>query len=171
MRFYWLTTGVLAFVVAALSLRAPHGQAADPPVVVRQTAPMETLVVRFRPGDDLYERLQQIVEAEQIDAGCVLACAGSLQQVALRYADRPEATQVAGKQEIVSLSGTLSRLGSHLHMSVSDGQGQTRGGHLMAGCQVYTTVELVIGVLPGLRFERELDPQSGYRELVVRPKP
>ena len=90
--------------------------------------------------------------------------------MALRYANQSRATQLDGHYEIVSLTGTLSRNGSHLHASVSDSTGKTLGGHLMAGGEVYTTVELVIGVLPQLSFQREHDPESGYRELVVRQR-
>jgi hypothetical protein len=143
---------------------------ADEPIVVRQRLPMETLIVRLRPGDDVYARLQQIAKDEQIDAGCVLACVGSMRKVALRFANQPRARVLDGKFEIVSLSGTLSRNRSHLHASVSDGQGRTTGGHLMPGGEVFTTVEITIGILPQLNFVRALDPESGYPELVIRKR-
>ncbi len=151
-------------VLGCLSASAIGGD----PLVVRQRIPMETLVVRLRPGDDVYTRLQQIVEAEQIEAGCVLACVGSMQKVALRFANKPEAVLLDSKHEVVSLSGTLSCNGSHLHMSIADSQGNTVGGHLMPGGQVFTTLEIVIGILPELSFVREMDRESGFRELVVR---
>lgn len=31
-------------------------------------------------------------------------------------------------------------------------------------------LELVLGTLPGVAFTREIDPQTGYDELVVRPE-
>ncbi|MFL6253979.1 MAG: hypothetical protein ACJ74T_03080 [Pyrinomonadaceae bacterium] len=34
-------------------------------------------------------------------------------------------------------------------------------------CAVYTTVELVIGEIESVRFTREQDAQSGYKELRV----
>lgn len=138
------------------------------PLVVRQRFPMETLVVRLRPGDDVYTRLKQIVEDEQIEAGCVLFCVGSMQKVALRFANKSEAVLLDSKHEVVSLSGTLSCNGSHLHLSIADSQGKTVGGHLMPGGEVFTTLEIVIGVLPKLSFVREMDRESGFRELVVR---
>ncbi len=58
----------------------------------------------------------------------------------------------------------------HLHLSVADETGAVVGGHLMDGCEVFTTAEVVIGELPGVRFRRELDATYGYRELVVQPK-
>lgn len=67
--------------------------------------------------------------------------------------------------------GTLSATGgSHLHLAVADSTGRTLGGHLLAGCRVYTTAEVVLVALPELKFTRETDPAFGYKELVVKPK-
>lgn len=76
-----------------------------------------------------------------------------------------------GHFEIVSLVGTLSANGSHLHLAVADSTGRTIGGHLLDGCRVYTAAEIVLGELPALDFRRETDPAFGYLELVVRPVP
>lgn len=144
---------------------APSGAAAG----AIATARAETLVLRLVPGQDLRLELQRLIEARGIEAAAVVTCVGSLTRVALRYADRAEATTLPGKFEVVSLVGTLSRHGSHLHLSVSDGEGRTLGGHLQEGCTVYTTAEVVLTVLPELRFRREPDPRSGFKELVVEP--
>lgn len=94
---------------------------------------------------------------------------GSLTHVNLRLAGADQNTSRSGKFEIVSLSGTLSPGGSHLHMSVADEQGRTLGGHVMEGCRVFTTLEIVILELPDLAFDRTPDPQTGYRELRISP--
>jgi predicted DNA-binding protein with PD1-like motif len=44
------------------------------------------------------------------------------------------------------------------------------GGHLGPGSLVRTTAELVIGLLPEWRFQRELDPATGYAELRISPQ-
>ncbi|MGC4053583.1 MAG: DUF296 domain-containing protein [Paludibaculum sp.] len=88
----------------------------------------------------------------------------------MRYADRPGATVREGRFEIVSLVGTVDAGSMHVHLSVSDGRGRTVGGHLMEGCRIYTTAEIAIGELPGLRFTREKDEASGYDELKVQQK-
>ena len=50
-----------------------------------------------------------------------------------------------GKFEIVSLTGTLSAGGSHhLHVAIADSTGAVFGGHLLAGCVVRTTAEIVL---------------------------
>ena len=69
--------------------------------------------------------------------------------------------------EIVSLIGTLDAEGEHLHLAVSDENGHMSGGHMMPGCTVRTTLELVIGELENVQFTREHCPLSGYEELVI----
>jgi hypothetical protein len=49
--------------------------------------------------------------------------------------------------------------------SVSNVDGSTIGGYLMSG-QVFTTLELVLGTIDGVDFDREHDPRTGYQELV-----
>ena len=131
---------------------------------------VRALVVRLRPGEDLKRELDALAEREHIEAGAIATCVGSLERVALRFADQHDTTEIEGRHEIVSLVGTLARGGSHLHLAVSDGQGHTTGGHLMEGGRVYTTAEVVVLVFPDVRYARELDPRYGYHELVVRPR-
>ncbi|MGI4834287.1 MAG: PPC domain-containing DNA-binding protein [Janthinobacterium lividum] len=137
------------------------------------TAPSSSLrayALRLRPGDDLREALLAFVAAQGLGAGAVLTCVGSLTQVVLRLANQEAATHYQGHFEIVSLVGTLSATGgAHLHLSVSDATGRTLGGHLLVGCRIYTTAEVVLAALPELAFTREIDSTFGYYELVVRP--
>jgi hypothetical protein len=55
----------------------------------------------------------------------------------------------------------------HVHMSVSDKDGNAIGGHLIDGT-IFTTLELVIGTIQGVSFTREVDSKTGFDELVVR---
>ena len=112
--------------------------------------------------------LEQFTKVKNLQAGYIVTCAGSLRKAALRLADKSETTAFDGKFEIVSLTGTLTPDGPHLHISISDGAGKTIGGHLVVGCEIYTTAEIVIGDAVGLVMSREKDPQSGYKELKVR---
>lgn len=70
-----------------------------------------------------------------------------------------------GHYEIVSLVGTLSA-GGHLHGSFSDVEGRVIGGHIAGELLVYTTAEIIVGDCTALKFTREHDPKSGYKELV-----
>jgi predicted DNA-binding protein with PD1-like motif len=75
-----------------------------------------------------------------------------------------------GPLEIVSLTGTLGADGLHVHISLAAADGVCIGGHLVQGCIVNTTAELVIGELPDVAFHRLADPATGYAELVVTPR-
>ena len=140
-------------------------------VPLAQPSPLRTYALRLRPGDDLRQQLTAFVQAHHILAGTMLTCVGSLTVTTLRLANQEKPTVYRGHFEIVSLVGTLSTNGSHLHLAVSDSTGRTIGGHLLDGCRVYTTAEIVLGELPSLEFQRETDPTFGYQELVVHPAP
>ena len=96
----------------------------------------------------------------------VVSAVGSLTEAHIRFADQQVAKRVKGPLEVVSLSGTLGPDGPHLHLSVSDHKGRTRGGHLAKGSSVYTTLELVILVFDDVTMTRPVDPVTGYGELL-----
>lgn len=157
----------LCWLVLACQEKSPFENSKSNTMI---TSPMQVSVIRLRPMEDLKKSLENFVKENQIEAGIVLTCVGSLQASHLRLANQPQGTAFEGKQEIVSLVGTLALSGSHLHLSISDSTGKTIGGHLLEGCLVYTTAEIAIGILPQLRFTRELDTISTYKELKVYPK-
>ncbi len=129
---------------------------------------MKVVPLRLKPGDDLRRALEAWMAEQQEQAGCVISAAGSLSLVQLRFAGAAEATANRGDLEILSLSGTVSPDGSHLHIAIADSSGTVIGGHLCAGSLVRTTAELVIGLLPDWRFNRLLDPTTGDAELQIR---
>lgn len=130
---------------------------------------MNIKVLRLNPQQDLKAELDAFACQFNLEAAYILTCVGSLSTAVLRFAGQSEASVREGKFEILSLTGTLSRHGSHYHICLADSTGQTVGGHLLKGCQIYTTAEIVIGILPHLSFRREFDPATGYRELAVYP--
>ena len=92
---------------------------------------------------------------------------GSLRRVVLRFANQESYSEFEGHFEIVSITGTVSIHGSHLHLSISGEEGKTVGGHLDSGCKIYTTAEIVIAVFEDVVYKREFAEDSGYEELVV----
>ena len=107
---------------------------------------------------------------QQEQAGCVISAVGSLSVAQLRFAGAAEATTINGELEILSLSGTLSADGAHLHIAIADSSAAVIGGHLCSGSLVRTTAELVVALLPEWRFSRELDTATGYAELRITPR-
>src|SRR5580704_2301676 len=127
-------------------------------------------VFRLRPGDDLLGGIRAYVNANHIQAAVLLSAVGSLTQASIRYANQPEAHIHTGHFEIVSITGTVEEGGEHVHLSISTGQGNMIGGHLMTGCKIYTTGEVTLGEIEGVRFARETDREgSGWAELKVHP--
>jgi predicted DNA-binding protein with PD1-like motif len=82
-------------------------------------------------------------------------------------ANREFNSEYEGHFEIVSITGTVSVHGSHLHISISDGDGKTIGGHFESGCKIYTTAEIVIAAFQDVVYKREFAEDSGYDELTI----
>lgn len=125
---------------------------------------------RLKPGEDLKEGIEKFVKENNISAGWIATCAGSLTEYSIRFANQPEGSKGEGYFEIVSLAGTVSVNGSHLHISVSDRTGNTTGGHLLEGCTIYTTAEIIIGATDKYIFTREKDGTTAWAELQVKEK-
>ena len=128
---------------------------------------MQNYTFRLFPGQDLFDSIQAFVMKKHIRAGCILSGVGSLRHATLRLANREYTSEYEGPFEIVSITGTVSVHGSHLHMSISDGDGRTIGGHFESGCKIYTTAEIVIAGFDDVIYKRELAQDSGYEELAV----
>ena len=132
---------------------------------------MKTHTFRLKPQQDLFDSIEDFVKLNNIEAGCVLSSVGSLTHATLRLANRNYNNEYDGHFEIVSMTGTVSIHGSHIHVAISDGDGVTTGGHLVSGCKIYTTAEIVIAELDDAIYKRELlENDSGYEELVVYKK-
>ena len=95
---------------------------------------------------------------------------GSLTDYMIRFAKQQEGIRGSGHFEIVSLTGTVSVSGSHLHISISDSTGKTIGGHLLEGCMIYTTAEIVIGTTTHYEFTRKKDGTTEWEELQLNEK-
>ncbi|XP_076053887.1 bifunctional protein GlmU-like isoform X1 [Oratosquilla oratoria] len=77
----------------------------------------------------------------------VLSCCGSVKSVTLRYASDPDGTTNTIETlykyfEVLSMTGTLSQEGTHLHITLADNTGRTVGGHLVGNLMVQTTMEV-----------------------------
>lgn len=131
---------------------------------------MNILAIRLEPNRDLKQSLSNFVEQNNIQAGFILTTVGSLKKATFRFANQDKSEVFDEKFEIVSLVGTLSTHGTHLHISLSDRNGKTIGGHLLDGCIIYTTAEIVIGTSDDFIFLRTVDEKTGYKELEIQYK-
>ena len=128
---------------------------------------LKVYALRIHPGEDLKLSILDFTRKENIEAGILLSCVGSLSSAKLRMADANIVKEFNNKFEIVVLTGTLCMEGLHLHIALSDENGNMIGGHLLDGCVVYTTAEIVIGSIENTVFRRKYDGSTGFAELEI----
>ena len=132
---------------------------------------MRIFSFRLKPGSDLKESIESVIDKSDISAGFIITCVGGLQQATVRMAgatpDKQDIRVYSGNYEIVSLVGTVSVNGTHLHVSFSDRDGNVIGGHLKEGTLIHPTAEIIIGVDDKVTFNRIHDEATGFSELVV----
>lgn len=131
---------------------------------------MALFPLRLPPGADLREALEKAVASHDCTAAFVISGIGSLRPARLRLAAAGEPETLDIDLEILTLAGTISASGSHLHMSVAGADGRVLGGHVARGCIVRTTAEVLLVALRDWSFAREPDPATGFAELVVRKR-
>jgi predicted DNA-binding protein with PD1-like motif len=135
---------------------------------------MRMIVTRLHEGQDLKQSMEKLVRAMNLSAATVISGVGSLHAACLRMAGaeagRQDIRKLEGPFEVVSLIGNLGQERTHLHMSISDKNGNVIGGHVKEGCTVHTTVELVLAVEDKLAFGEESDTQTGFGELSIQGK-
>ena len=129
---------------------------------------LKTYAFRLKPGHDLKKEITAFVKENNMQAGWVSCGVGSLTQYHIRFADQTNGTRATGHFEIVSLTGTLSINGCHIHISISDGTGKTIGGHLLDENIVYTTAEIIIQASDEFTFTREKDGTTPWEELQIK---
>lgn len=107
---------------------------------------MRPLPLKLAPGSDLRLSLEELARQDNIH-GFVLGVVGNLTRASFQCPGQPEPTVLEGDLEVITLNGTFSANGVHLHLSLSDGACQVWGGHLEPGTIVQKGVDLLLGVL------------------------
>ena len=136
--------------------------------VVTASGNLKCHCIRLHRGDDLMLSIKQLCKEKNIAAGVVLSAVGCISEGRVRDASGVTIREITDHYEIVSLNGTVSKQRCHLHIALSKEDLSTIGGHLVSGCIINTTCELVIAEIPGVRFGVEEDPETGYDELIFQ---
>lgn len=131
---------------------------------------MKTFAIRLTEWQDLKKEILIFTRKNNILAGCILTCVGSLKKIHVRMADEKISKIFEKNYEINSLVGTLSQDWIHLHISISDEEGKLLGWHLLEWNIVYTTAEIVIGSLEDMIFSRKFDEKTWFKELIIDKK-
>ena len=126
---------------------------------------------RLTYGMDLRQGIEDYCRDNDIHSAAIVTVVGCVYRARIRLADGETIEEYDDRYEIVSLTGTISPDGSHMHISLSDEDGRVIGGHMCNGCLVNTTAEVVLVSLDEeYRFSREYDDSTGYDELVIRKR-
>jgi predicted DNA-binding protein with PD1-like motif len=135
---------------------------------------MKLYSFRLKSGQDLIGEIEKFAHENNIQAGFMITCVAGLEKAVLRMAvvefGKPDVRSFEGPLEVVSLVGTVSINGCHLHITASDKNGHVFGGHLKTGSPVRLTAEIVIGEDTDKIFKREVDSSTGYEELAIYPR-
>ncbi len=111
-----------------------------------------TIVARLMPGEDVLEEIEKLVLQYDILGGAINFI-GAVRQATLGYFDlhagKYKSFTFAEDLEVTSGMGNISRLEDgtqivHAHVVVGNENGQSYSGHLMKGCIVSVTIEVVI---------------------------
>ena len=131
---------------------------------------MQPLPLKLAPGSDLRLSLEELAQRDGI-SGFVLGVVGNLTKASFQCPGQAEPTVLEGDLEVITLNGTFSPEGVHLHLSLSDGACQVWGGHLEPGTIVQKGVDLLIGVLEqrGGRPARQTAAAAPRIEIAVLP--
>ena len=124
-------------------------------------------IFRLTRGKDLKKEIQNFVKKNNIKSGIIKCAVGCVYEVCFRLAEGKECFRSEEKYEIVSITGTVSINGCHIHISFADNKGNVIGGHLKEGCFIDTTAEICIESFDSYSFNRVFDDNTGYKELVI----
>lgn len=105
---------------------------------------MRTLHLKLDPGTDLRLSLEAY-GLNNVKKGFVLGVIGDLTKATFQCPGRPKPTVLEGPLEIITLNGTISSSGVHLHLSLSDYDCQVWGGHLEPGTIIKKSAEILVG--------------------------
>jgi hypothetical protein len=124
------------------------------------------MFVRLFEGEDLLEAVTQAVKKSRIRAGFFILI-GTLRKATMGFfhEGRYQPIEISGPLEIVSCMGNISIKENkpfvHAHIAVSNRNGEVFGGHVLSGCTIAATGELVLFEATNVNLQRELDMKTG----------
>lgn len=125
-------------------------------------------VFRLTKGMDLICEIKKFCERNNIMAGTILSSVGCVYEARIRNAGGTEIKHICENMEIISLNGTVSKDRCHLHVSFSKQDLTVIGGHLVDGCLINTTCEIVLLEFGNYKFDKVFDESTGYNELEIQ---
>ncbi len=139
------------------------------------TEAKRVIFARMEPGEDILRTIEAVSSEHGVRAG-QLTLIGAVSMASLGFFDRESMeykTFTVNKDlEVVSCMGNIAStheggLIVHAHMVVADQDGKCYGGHLMPGCEVSVTIELIITEMDD-DVKRTRDEATGLNLLDIK---
>lgn len=138
-----------------------------------QTEIIRVIFAKMEPGEDVFETIGAVAKEHGVRSG-QLSLIGAVSKAKLGYfhveASEYRDFTIDEDVEVVSCIGDISthegNLVVHAHMIVADETGKCWGGHLMTGCKVSVTIELVI-IETEIELIRKRDDRTGLNLLHI----
>jgi len=134
----------------------------------------EVICLRLDYGEDVLEAVTRAAREHDLQSGVVISGIGTLYRAVMHMITTtsfPSVDQIVtmeGPLEVVSIDGIIADYQPHLHLAISDTRG-AYGGHLEPGCLTMYLCEIAIARLEGPRLHRVPHPETGIRQLQVKP--
>jgi predicted DNA-binding protein with PD1-like motif len=125
----------------------------------------KTVFARFFEGEDLLETVTRVADKTNVSSGFFFLI-GTLKFAKMGFfrEGKYETIEMDQPLEIVSCTGNVSirqkKVFAHAHIAVSDDKGRVFGGHVMPGCLIGGTGELVLVSALGIKLFRKLDKKT-----------
>lgn len=125
----------------------------------------KTILARLLENEDLLDSIARVAVEAKVSAGFFFLI-GTLKTAKLGFfrEGRYEAIEMKRPLEIVSCLGNISvkdgKVFAHAHAAVSNEEGKVFGGHVMPGCVIGVTGELVLVEALGINLTREFDRKT-----------
>lgn len=146
----------------------------------------EAYFMRFRPGEDLFERIKEVAKEKNIERATILSGIGSLCDVAFRdlktgidlpvNVDKTNLMEEYGPFELLTLEGNIVPLVGefgdlkdgdpviHLHCTLGTAYGDLFGGHLFKAT-IFTTTEIFIAEIKNSKVKKKQGVVTGLTEM------
>ena len=128
------------------------------------TSRLERIVfARLHEDEDILQCIEKAARTHSVDSGFFIAIGTTKKAVFGFYDDgRYLPIEKTGRLEILSCTGNVSMKESdelvvHGHIVLGDKEGNAFGGHVLPGCVVDATAELVLVVAESGKLSRRLD--------------
>jgi len=132
---------------------------------LRESKLGKVVFARLYENEDLLEVVASASKQTKISTG-FFTLIGTLKRAKMGFyrEGKYEPIEIAGPLEVISCTGNVTLKEKapiiHAHIVVSDEKGQAFGGHVLPGCLISVTGELMLVEAMGMKLEKRFDEKT-----------